>query len=173
MAAKKRLELGPVERLAADVGEDLHADRAELIDGALHLATPASPEAERGVGDEAREVLGMLGHQLGQPVVADLGELQRNLRAALADGLQRRRRQRQDLRVVGELLDHLEARVEVVDGFHGARAPEHVLQVAADLLHLLVVAGGIEVIEGVDAFIGVPPERLGAQSSRSCSRRDT
>ena len=66
---EERLELGPVQRLAADVGEDLRADRAELFDGALDFAGAGVGRSQRCVGDEGREVLGVLGDELGQAVV--------------------------------------------------------------------------------------------------------
>ena len=102
----------------------------------------------------------MLGNQLGQAIVADLCELERNVGAALADGFQRRRRQRNDLRIVRELVDQAKAGVEVVDRLHRAGAPEHVLEVAANLFHLRVVLRRIEVVVGVDAHLGCLPNGL-------------
>src|SRR5436190_16466478 len=42
----ERLVFGPVERLAADIGVDLHAERAELLDGAFRLAHAGVRRAE-------------------------------------------------------------------------------------------------------------------------------
>ena len=160
---EERLELGPVQRLAADVGIDLHAERAELRDRALGLRGAGIGGRQRRLRDEGREALGVLGDQLGHAVVADPGELERDLGVALGHRFQRRHRQRDDLRVVGELVDHAQARVEIVDRLHRPRAPEHVLEAGADLLHALVVGGRIEMRESIDAH-GVPP-----QSSRPLS----
>ena len=97
--------------------------------------------SQRCLGDEGREVLGVLGDQLGQAVVGEPRQLERDLGVALAHRLQRRHRDGEDLRIVGELLDHAAARVEIVDRLHCARAAEHVLEAGADLFHALVVFG--------------------------------
>ena len=122
---------------------------------------------QRCLGDEGREVLGVLGDELGQAVVGKPRQLQRNLGIALAHRFQRRHRDGQDLRIVGELLDHAAARVEIVDRLHGARPPEHVLEAGADLFHALVVFGRVEMRESIDTH-GVSP-RL-QHSARNASR---
>ena len=65
---------------------------------------PASGRRQRGVGDEGWEVLGVLGDQLGQAVVGEPRQVERDIGAALAHGFQGRHGDGQHLRIVGELL---------------------------------------------------------------------
>ena len=167
---EERLELRPIQRLAADVGEDLRADGAEVLDGALDLAGAGVGRRQRCVGDEGRKVLGVLGDQLGQAVVGKPRQLESDIGAALAHGFQGRHGDGQHLRIVGELLDHATAGVEVVDRLHRPRAPEHVLEAGANLLHALVVLGRIEMRERVDAHVVSPRFQ---HSARDAGRRPT
>ena len=122
---EERVELGIVERLAGDVGVDLHAERA-VLDRALALAHAGVGRGERGFRHPAGEIIGIFLADLGEAVVDQLGVFL-DLRA-LGERRQRRHRIGQDLRIVVELIDNLPARVEIVD--------------AGDLAHPLADIGG-------------------------------
>ena len=128
MAAKKRLEFRAVERLAVDVGVDLHAERAEVLHRALGLAHAGVGRRQRGLRDEGGEFVRMLAADLGEAVVADAAEVLDHV--VLDEGLERRHRIGQDLGVVREHVDDLHAHVEVVDRRNAAHALADVLRVA-------------------------------------------
>ncbi len=68
---EERREARLVERMAGDVGEDLHALGAERLDGALRLGDGEIDVVQRHRRGEGREAVGMLGAQLRHCVVAD------------------------------------------------------------------------------------------------------
>ena len=94
------LEFRAVERLAVDIGIDLHAERAELVDRPLGLARAGVGRRQRHLRHPAGEMVAVLRGQLGETVVDDAAEIL-DLRG-LGELLDRRQRIRQDLRVVGK-----------------------------------------------------------------------
>ena len=147
----ERQVLRPVERLAGDVGVDLHAERAEL-DRALRLGDAGVGRIERDLRDPAGEVVLLLGAQFGEAVVDDADDLV-DLRRALGEALDRRLRVGQDLLVVLVAVDDLLADIEVVERRQRAHALAHVLVVAGDLLHLVEEFLREEVRIGVDPHL--------------------
>src|SRR5437763_17062851 len=85
----ERQILRPVERFAGDVGVDLHAERAEVLDRALRLAHAGIGRIERYLGDPPRKMVALLGAQLGKAVVDEADELV-DLRRSLGESLYRR-----------------------------------------------------------------------------------
>jgi hypothetical protein len=90
--------------------------------------------------------------QLGEAVVGDAGKFRRLLRAG--HRLERRQPEREDLRVVVELIHHLEARLEIIDGANALDAFADVLRTAGGARHLLEQAWREEMAEGVDMAHG-------------------
>ena len=132
----ERHVLRPVERLAGDVGVDLHAECAELIDRALRLGDAGVGRIERNLRHPAGEVVLLLGAQFGEAVVDDADQLV-DLGRALGEVLDRRLRIGQDLLIVLVAVDDLLADVEIVDRRERADALAHVLVVAGDLVQLV------------------------------------
>ena len=129
---EERLELRIVERLAGDVGVDLHAERA-VLDRALGFAprrrrrAPSAPCATQPgkwpliLGADLREFV------IDQPgIFLDLGAV------AFGEDFERRHREGQNLRIVGEGVDDLPADVEIVDARHFAHALADVRIAAVD-----------------------------------------
>src|SRR5579883_1897223 len=157
-------ELGvfrPVERLAVDVGVDLHAERA-VLDRALRLAHRAFRVAERHLADPARELVLVLGANVDEAVIDQLAQLL-GLRA-LHDVLDRRHAVHEDLRIVRKRIDHAAALVEVMDAGDLAHALADVGEVAGDLLHLVGERFRDEVRPCVDAHHGRFPPTWCAES---------
>ena len=102
----ERQILRPVERFAGDVGVDLHAERAELLDRALRLAHAGIGRIERYLRDPTRKMVAFLGAQLGKAVVDEADQLV-DLGRSLGEGLDRRLRVGQDLPIVLEAIHHL------------------------------------------------------------------
>jgi len=96
----------------------------------------------------AREAIGMFRTQLGEAVIGDAGEFRCRLRAG--HRVERRQPKREDFRVVVELIHHVEARVEIVDGAHALDALADVLRAAGGARHLLEQAWREKMAEGVD-----------------------
>src|ERR671915_327299 len=126
-AGEQRLEAGIVEWQAVHVRVDLDAEGAELPHGPVDLPERGVHVVHRQTGDEADERLRARAHQLGHLVVRQAGEVGRLGR--LAQRLERRRRQADDLRVVVEGLDHAQPLVDVPEradrggALHEVRGP--------------------------------------------------
>ena len=163
---EERLELRVVERPLVDVGVDLHAERAELVDGALSLARAGVGRGQRDLRNPAGEMIGALAAQLGETVVDNA----RILIDLVGGGhaLERRLRIGQDLRIVREAVDHLQPYVEIVDRGHLTHA----------LADVPVVAGRQDLVEEFlrdEVRIGVkthrPILRCGAGAPSACAPR--
>ncbi len=131
----ERQVLRPIERLAGDVGVDLHAERAGL-DGPLRFRHPGVRRIERDLRHPAREVVLLLRAQLGEAIVDDADQLI-DLRRTLGEFLDRGLRIRQDLLIVLVAIYDLLADIDVVDRRQRAHALAHVLVVAGHVLHLV------------------------------------
>ncbi len=118
---EKRLELRFIEWLAGNVGVDLHAERA-VLDRAGRLADAGIGCVEGDLRHPAGEVVLVLGADLGEFIVDQLGVFVRLDAVALGEGFQRRHRVGQYLRIVLERIDHLLARIDIVDARHPAHA---------------------------------------------------
>ena len=116
---EERAKLRQVERLAGDVGEDLHAARAEVADGALGFRDGRVDVGQRDCRHEGGEALGMLRAQLRHGVVAD--PRQRFGGLALGEVLDRRIGQADDLAIVAEFVHLAKARVEIEQLLHAAQ----------------------------------------------------
>jgi hypothetical protein len=99
-----RLEARIVERQAVHVRVDLDPQRSQLIHCPIDLGERRVHVVQRHSCDEADEVLPTGAHQLRHLVVRQTGELGRLGR--LAQRLDRRRCETDDLRVVVEGLDY-------------------------------------------------------------------
>src|SRR6266566_1634861 len=149
---KERLELWPVERLAVDVGVDLHADGAEVFDRALGLAHPAVGREQRRLGDEAREAVRVFGDDLGEAVVNKPDHILELL--GFVHALGRRHRVGEDLRVVVEHIDDPEALIEIMNARDFAHPLADVLMVTGE--HLGEIFLGDEMRVRVDAHGSSP-----------------
>ena len=89
----ERQIFGAIERLAGDVGVDLHAERAEFFDRALRLGDAGIRRGERNLRHPAGKVILFLGDEFGEAVVDDAAKLV-DLRRRLGDQLDRRLRVR-------------------------------------------------------------------------------
>ena len=143
-------EFRSVERLAGHIAVDLGADRAEIADSALGFRYAGVRSRKRRLGNEGGKAVRILGAQFRKPVIAALRKFERRVRIASRDDLQGRSRQRQNLRIIGELVHHAEALVEIVDRRDGAGAADHVPHMARDLSHQIVIAFRKEVRKRID-----------------------
>ena len=167
---KERIEPRPIERLAAHVGKDLHPDGVEVAHRPLRLAGAGVRLAHRDRSDEAGKAVGMSRHQRRHAVVGDRGELELERGVALAQHLERRHRQRQDLRVVGKAVDDAQPHVEIMQRGDRAHALADVAQVAGDLEHPVEERLWKEVIESIDPHTG--PQPLPCRGPRPAGVRD-
>ena len=69
---EKRFEFGKVERLAGDVGVDLHAERA-VLHRPFRFGDAGVGRAERALRHPAGEMIAILGADLGKAVIDGLG----------------------------------------------------------------------------------------------------
>ena len=133
---EERLERRVVERLAGDVGINLHAERA-ILDRAGSLRHADIGCAERALRHPAGEMVAVLGADLGQFVVdqpgifLDLGAVAR-ISLRLGEDFERRHGVGDNLRVVGEGVDHFAAGIEIVDAGHLTHALADVRIAAVD-----------------------------------------
>jgi len=121
--------------MSRDVGENLHAARAERLDRAFGFLDRSIHIVERHDCDKSRESIGMLPAKLRHRIVSDLRKLSRNL--ALRDVLYRRIGKRDDLPVVAELIHLLEPQIEIEQLFHRAQPLAHVAELGRAALKLL------------------------------------
>jgi hypothetical protein len=70
--------------------------------------------------------------------------------AGRGHGFQWRRRQRQELAILAELIHHSEARVKIGDGGHVTHALAHVVACEPGLDHVASVTGRKKMVEYVD-----------------------
>jgi hypothetical protein len=131
------LERRIVERLAGDVGVDLHAERA-VLERAFGLAHAAIGRDQRRLSDPAGKLIGIFPADLGEAVVDELGVFLRQLAVALGHDLQRRHRVGKDLRIVLEAVDDLAADFEIMN--------------ARDLAHALADIGMATLDDLVEVF---------------------
>ena len=151
---EERAVFRSVERLVGDVGVNLHAQRAELLDGALGLAGAGIGRGQRDLRHPAGEVVGILGADFHEAVIDDLAVLGALLRRG--EGLQRRHRVGENLRVVLELVDDLEPHVEIVQRRDAAHALADVGEIAGGLAHRLGEFFRNEMRIGIDSHTGSP-----------------
>ena len=118
---EKRLERRIVERLAGDVGVDLHAQCA-VLQRALGLAHAAVRRDQRRLRDPAGKLIGIFRANLGEAVIHQLRVFLGQLAVALGHHLQRRHRVGNDLRIVLEAVDDLAADIEVMNAGNFAHA---------------------------------------------------
>ncbi len=128
---EERFEFRLVERLAGDVGVDLHAKRA-IGDCPLGFADAGIRRVECDLRYPTGEMVFVLGTDLGEFVVDQLGVFVRLDAVALGEDFQRRHRVGQDLRVVLEGVDDLLADIEIVNARHFAHALADIGIAAAD-----------------------------------------
>jgi len=144
------LESRVIERLAGDVGVDLHAERA-VLKCAFGLAHPAIRRNQRCLSDPAGKLIRIFPADLGEAVVYKLGVFLRQLAVALGHDLQRRHRIGKDLRIVLESIDDLAADIEIMDAWDLAHA---LADVGMATLHDLVeVFFRNEMGIGIDAHV--------------------
>ena len=143
----ERPELLAVDRLAVDVGAELHGVRAVLQRalGLLGRRLRRVHRHHRGIADEA---VGMLGAHLGQPVVGELRHLRRLVRAP--QPVDHRQAERQHLRVVGKLIDHLQPQIEIVQRRNAPHPLADVLLPGRRFDQRIEIALRAEMTEGVD-----------------------
>ena len=147
-ALEHREELRLVERAAVHAGADLHAARAELCDGAVHLLERRGNVVHGERGDERGEFLRPLRRHARHAVVGDARKLGRELGSShqLGGG----QRQRQHLLHVGEFfIQHPHPRLDVPEQAQVAHALQDAL-VLQVLLHHFQVGHRHDVIENVD-----------------------
>jgi len=70
-AAEHRAEFLPAQWLAGDIGEDLHAARAEVFDRAINLGQRRVNIIHRQRRDEGGEMVGIFRTQIGKRIVCD------------------------------------------------------------------------------------------------------
>ena len=145
---EERTEFGRIERLAFDIGKDLRAAGAKLVDGARCLRDAGVGRGQRGLRDKARKLVRIFRAQFGHAVVADPGKLERELGIAPGDLLECRRGQRDHLLVVLEPADDLAAMIEVVQRGQLGGALADVRQSASQ--QFFEIGFREEVVEGVD-----------------------
>jgi hypothetical protein len=109
---------------------------------------PRAPSCEIEARAERDEAVGMLLHELGEPVVDHARHVRRLVRPG--ERLDRRLGQRQDLAQVVPRIHRAEARVEIVDMRDRLHALPHVLEARADVDVGVVERFRIEVVENVD-----------------------
>ena len=103
---------GIVERPPCDMGENLDADGAQLLDRAPELGHGGVHIAQGQSGDESRKAVLVATHQLGHAVIGDARQRRGLIRRR--EILDRRIGQRHDLPVVAELVHAAEAAIEIV-----------------------------------------------------------
>ena len=131
----ERRILRPVERLAGDVGVNLHAERA-VFQRALGFADAGVGSRQRDLRHPTGETIFLLGGQFGEAVIDDAAELVDVLRR-LGELFDRRLRIGQDLLIVLMAVDDLLADIEVVQSRQRAHALAHVLVVADGVVELV------------------------------------
>ena len=165
-----RAEFRLVERLAVDVGMQLHAAGAVLERTLEFLGRVRRIHRQRG--EPAAEVVLFLDAELGHAVVAELGEFLDLL--GRAERFQRRHAQRDDLRVVILVAEHvadLLATVEIVDGGNAAHARADVGRGAGGRQHLVPQTLREIVVETVDITHGMGFLRSGRGLTRDRRER--
>ena len=120
-AGEDRLVLRLVEGPAVDVGEDLHAGGAEMVDGALQLGQRGVGIVHGQRGDEGGETVGVALHDGRHLVVGDPRQV--GARGGRGDHLDGWVGKGEDLDVALPAIHHREAQVEVHE--HGD--PRHAL----------------------------------------------
>ena len=147
----ERPEFLAVDRLAVDVGAELHRVRAVLQRalGLLGGRLRRVHRHHRGIADEA---VRMLGDHLRQPVVGELGHLRRLVRPP--QPVEHRQAERQDLRVVRKLVDHLQPQIEIVERRNAPHPLADVLLPGRRLDQRIEIALRAEMIEGIDVAHG-------------------
>jgi hypothetical protein len=129
----ERQKFRAVERLAGDIGVDLHAERAELLDRAFRLGDAGIRRRETDLRHPAGEMILLLGAQFREAVVDDAAELS-ICAGVLANFFDRRLRIGEDLLIVLVAVDDLLAHVEVIERRKRAHALAHVPVVGGDLI---------------------------------------
>ncbi len=147
-----REETRLVEAGTVDVGVKLEPVGVAVDEDTLGLLGGCLGRVHGQRAYVAREAIGMFRAQLGEAVVGDAGEFGCRLRAG--HRVERRQPKREDFRVVVELIHHVEARVEIVDGAHALDAFTNVLRTAGGARHLLEQTWREEMAEGVDVAHG-------------------
>ena len=145
---EQRQRIRRSERRAQDIGEDLHADRAELAHRAFGLVEQPLRIVHRQRSDESREAARVLRDQLGHAVVGEPRQLGGKRRRP--EDFDRRRAQADHLRIVAEQVHDAKARVEIDDRRDRTHALVHVPAVGRDLEHPVVEARRKDVIEDVE-----------------------
>ena len=132
----ERQVLRAVERLADDIGINLHAEGAKFVNRALRLSHAGVGCVERDLRDPAREMVALLRAQFGEAVIDEADQLV-DLRGSLGKRFHRRLRIGEDLLIILEAVDHLLAMIEIEQCRQRTHAFAHVLVVAGDLLHFV------------------------------------
>ena len=162
----ERQVLRPVERLAGDVGVDLHAERA-VLDRAFGLGR----RRRRGASSESCATQPgkwsfSLAHSSAKPSLM-MRQNSSICCGRLGELLDRRLRVGQDLLIVLVAVDDLLAHVDVVERRQRAHALAHVLVVAGDLVELVEEFLREEMRVGVDPHLRVLRRFLGSSRLRA------
>jgi hypothetical protein len=108
----ERRILRPIERLAGDIGVDLHAERA-ILQRAFGFTNSGIRCIKRDLRDPTWKAVVFLGDELGEAVVDDAAELV-DILWRLGKALDRRLRIGQDLLIVLKAVHDLLAEIEIV-----------------------------------------------------------
>ena len=143
----ERPELLAVDRLAINVGAELHGIRA-ILQRALGFLRRRLGRIHRHHGRIADEAIRVLGAHLSQAIVGDLGHFRRLVWPP--QPIDHRQAERQDLGVVGKLVDHLEPQLKIVKRRDTPHALADVLLARRGFDQRIEIALRAEMIEGVD-----------------------
>ena len=146
-ALEDRPEFRRRQRLAGDIGEDLDAAGAKLVDRAVDLGERGVDIVHRQRGDEGRKVIGILAADLGQRVVGHPRELRRLV--GRRDQFERRIGEREHLLQAVELVEQRTPRIDVPQRLDARKRGHH--RMARNEIGQPVEIGlGHEMIEDVD-----------------------
>jgi hypothetical protein len=151
----ERPEFGAVDRLAVDVGAELHGIGA-ILQRPRGLLCRGRRRVHRHHRRIARETVGMFRADFGQPVVGELRHVRRLVRTP--EPVEHRQAEREDLRVVGKLVDHLEPQIEIVERRDAAHALADVFLARGRLDQGVEVALGAEMTKRIDVAHAAVPE---------------
>ncbi len=143
-----RKETRLVEASAIDVGMELQAVGIAVNEDALRLLRGGVGRPHWQASDIASEAVGILGAELGEPVVRDAGEFRRLI--GPRHDLDRRQTEGEDLRIIRELIHHLQARIEIENRAHALDALADVPGATRGLRQLLEQARRKEMAERID-----------------------
>ena len=146
-ASKDRPEFRSAQRLACDMGEDLHAARAQGADGAIDLGERRIDIVHGQGGNKCREMIAMPGADFGKRIVCDPCELGRHI--GTGHELERRVGERQHILQIPEPLEQPQPRIDVAER-REARKGSHGHMARYQTGETPQIRGGHEMVEDVD-----------------------